>query len=188
VYRLYVKRVLDILCATLAFVALSPLFLIASIAILLDDGRPVIFRQKRVGQNGREFTLYKFRSMAVNSGDVPSSEAGALRVTAVGRVLRRSNIDEIPQLLNIIRGDMSIVGPRPALSRQVQLNEMRRDRGAHLCRPGLTGLAQVNSYDGMPEVEKADWDGRYAERITLVNDVAIIMKTFGYLLRRPPVY
>jgi len=157
-------------------------------SIYIEDRTPVIFKQPRVGKNGREFVLHKFRSMPTNSANIPSAKAGSLRITRVGKIIRRTNIDEIPQLYNILRGDMSVVGPRPAMTTQVELNELRRDAGVLNCKPGLTGLAQVNSYDGMPEAEKVRWDKNYAANISFTLDIYIIMKTFSYLMRRPPTY
>jgi O-antigen biosynthesis protein WbqP len=156
--------------------------------IRLEDGNRAIFRQRRVGRDGQEFTLMKFRSMPMNTSHVPSAQAASLRITRVGKVIRRLNIDELPQLFNIFRGDMSVVGPRPALASQTQLVDLRQQLGALSVRPGLTGLAQVNSYDGMPESEKAGFDGKYASRVTLWGDLRIILRTFTYLMHRPPVY
>ena len=187
-YQRAVKRIFDVAAASAALVALSPLLAVVAASIRLEDGGPVFFRQVRVGERGRPFRIYKFRSMPVNSRDLPSAAAATLRVTRVGRFIRRTNIDELPQLLNVLRGEMSIVGPRPALSTQEELCARRAALGADACRPGLTGLAQVNSYDGMPEAEKARWDGEYAGAISAAGDLRIILRTFGYLARRPPVY
>lgn len=187
-YARFGKRLFDILVSSIALAVLLPLMLLVSIAIRLEDGGPALFRQKRVGQNGRLFVLLKFRSMPVNTSDTPSAKAGMLKVTRVGAFIRRTNIDELPQLINILRGDMSIVGPRPALPTQKELCELREKLGALHCKPGLTGLAQVHSYTGMPETEKATWDAKYSEQITFVGDLVIIFRTFGYLLKPPPVY
>lgn len=187
-YRQVFKRWFDVVAAGAALVVLSPVMLATAVAVKLEDGGPALFSQERVGTNGKTFRVFKFRSMPVNAGDVPSAMAHALRVTRVGQIIRRTNIDELPQLVNILRGDMSIVGPRPALPRQTELNDMRRENGAWTCRPGLTGLAQVNSYDGMPEPEKAAWDAKYAASVTLGVDVSIILRTFLYLAKRPPAY
>ncbi|MCE5286198.1 MAG: sugar transferase [Pelosinus sp.] len=186
-YKSIFKRLLDLVLVVCAIIMLSPIMIISALAIKLEDGRNVIFKQKRIGKNG-EFYIYKFRSMKVDTGDIPSAQVGNAQITNVGKVIRRTNIDELPQLFNIYFGQMSIVGPRPALAIQKELNTMRRMNGASMCKPGLTGLAQVHSYDGMPEVEKAKWDGIYASQITFWKDVKIIIKTFGYLLSRPPVY
>lgn len=187
-YRQLFKRILDVVAAGSGLIFLSPIMLVTAIAVKLEDGGPALFSQQRVGMNGHTFRVYKFRSMPVNTGDVPSAMAHNLEVTRVGQVIRRTNIDELPQLVNILLGDMSVVGPRPALPRQVELNEMRRENGALSCRPGLTGLAQVNSYDGMPETEKAAWDGKYAASVSFGRDVAIILRTVLYLAKRPPAY
>jgi O-antigen biosynthesis protein WbqP len=182
------KRLLDVILAGTALAVLSPLLLLTVVLIRLEDGGPTLFRQRRSGRDGVDFTLFKFRSMPVGSANVPSAGAGNLRITRVGRIIRRTNIDELPQLLNILRGDMSVVGPRPALPSQEDLLSLRRENGAMRCRPGLTGLAQVKSYDGMPVSEKASLDGRYAARPSLFGDLGIILRTVAYLFRRPPVY
>lgn len=182
------KRLFDYVLSLLAIYFLSPFFVIAAVAIFLEDGFPVIFKQKRIGQGGKEFVIYKFRSMAKNVGDIPSALAKNVSITKVGRILRRLNIDELPQLVNIIKGDMSIVGPRASLKNQVYLNKLREEMGIFNIKPGLTGLAQVNSYAGMPEDEKAYWDKIYTQNITLIEDLKIIFRTFSYLLKPPPVY
>lgn len=188
VYQRFIKRALDLLIAATGLIVVSPLLAVVAVAIRLEDGAPVIFRQERVGRDNQLFTVYKFRSMPLGTPSVPSLAARDLHVTRVGRFIRRTNIDELPQLLNVVRGDMSLIGPRPALPSQVSLVEARTERGVMRIRPGLTGLAQVNSYDGMPESEKLDWDSRYAARISFLGDVAIVLRTVAYLSKRPPVY
>ena len=126
--------------------------------------------------------------MPVNTADVPSADADTLSVTKTGEFIRRTNVDELPQLINILKGEMSLVGPRPAIPSQESLCLMRRGNGASDCPPGLTGLAQVNAYDGMPETEKARWDGEYAAKVSFRKDVTIIFRTLAYLTRKPPVY
>jgi O-antigen biosynthesis protein WbqP len=126
--------------------------------------------------------------MPSGTPNVPSASATRLKVTRIGRIIRRTNIDELPQLLNVLRGDMSLIGPRPALPTQISLLDLRQQRGVTWLRPGLTGLAQVNSYDGMPETEKVSWDERYSRSVSLVQDMEILIRTAGYLLRRPPAY
>ncbi len=182
------KRPFDILVSLIALIFLSPLLLITALAIYLEDGGKILFRQKRVGRGGELFEFLKFRSMALNAANVPKAQAETIPVTRVGKIIRRANIDELPQLINILRGEMSIVGPRPAIPAQEALCRMRRNNGAIDCLPGLTGLAQVNAYDGMPEDEKARWDGEYAVNISLLTDTKVILRTFAYLTRRPPVY
>jgi O-antigen biosynthesis protein WbqP len=187
-YRSRLKRACDVAGAILGLLALSPVFVFTAFAILIDDGRPILFCQLRVGKGGREFKLLKFRSMHRASPDVPSSGAARLAVTRVGRGIRRLNIDELPQLLNILGGTMSVVGPRPALPAQQDLIRLRLQNGSATLRPGLTGLAQVNAYSGMSVEEKAEWDGRYTERVTFLGDSKITGRTCLYLLKPPPVY
>ena len=187
-YARFVKRALDATAAALLLVLLSPLLVLVAAAIRMEDGGPAIFRQRRVGRKGCEFTLYKFRSMPSGTPNVPSAAAQALKLTRAGRFIRRTNLDELPQLWNVLRGDMSLIGPRPALPSQTSLVMHRNERGITLVRPGLTGLAQVNAYDGMPELEKLAWESRYVQRISFTRDAVIALRTFAYLLRRPPAY
>lgn len=187
-YLAFGKRLFDITLVLIATIILFPLFILIALLIKLFDPGPIIFRQRRVGFKGETFDLCKFRSMPVNTGDIPSDQLASIRITWVGKLIRRTNIDELPQLLNILKGDMSVVGPRPSLNNQKELIEYRHQNGALLCRPGLTGLAQISSFDGMNPREKAGLDAEYARSISFKNDLMIIVKTFGYLLRPPPVY
>ena len=187
-YQSYAKRPLDLLAASALLLLLAPLLLVVALLIILEDGHHPLFTQLRTGRRNTTFTLYKFRSMKKGTDSVPSALATSLPITKVGKFIRRSNIDELPQLFNVMKGDMSLVGPRPSLPSQAKLNELRRRNGATECRPGLTGLAQVNSYDGMTEDKKAAFDAEYARSVSLVQDVTILIRTVGYLTRRPPVY
>lgn len=187
-YRYGLKRMLDITASAAAMALLSPLMLAVAAAIKIWDPGPVIFRQTRVGAGGRLFDFYKFRSMPVGTGDLSSDQIGEVTLTWVGRFIRRTNIDELPQLWNILKGDMSIVGPRPPLPSQHELLALRELSGAINCRPGLTGLAQVRSFDGMTVPEKAGFDAEYASRISFGTDAAIVLRTFLYLLKPPPRY
>ena len=188
IYRAFGKRLLDIACAAVAIALLSPILLVTAILVWFEDGKPILFRQIRMGANHSPFAIIKFRSMPRNTFSVASSEIGTPVVTKIGRVIRRLNIDELPQLVNILRGDMSIVGPRPALPSQIELVGLRDQLGVYSAKPGLTGLAQIRSYDGMSVEEKAAHDSEYAERITFRGDIAIIARTFGYLSKPPPTY
>lgn len=187
-YSDFGKRWFDVVFALTAILAFLPVLVFIALLIKLYDPGPVIFRQKRTGLNGDVFDFYKFRSMPVNTGNIPSDQLGGVKLTWVGKFIRRTNVDELPQLVNILKGDMSIVGPRPPLPTQCELIEYRRQNGALFCRPGLTGLAQISSFNGMKVIEKADFDGRYSRSISFRNDLMIIFKTFGYLLKPPPVY
>lgn len=182
------KRVVDLMIAVPVALVSAPFAIALTLLIRAEDGGPAIFSQERVGRDGRAFTLRKFRTMPVDTAQVPSSEAGSLRVTRLGKMLRRTSLDEIPQIVSVISGKMSVVGPRPPLACQADLIELRRANGALRLRPGLTGLAQVNAFDGMSQKEKAAWDGRYAGKITLLEDVRVVLRTFGYLLNKPPLY
>lgn len=188
IYRELFKRWVDLALATIAVVCLVPLMLIVSIMIKCFDPGTVIFRQHRVGRLGKVFTIYKFRSMPVTTIEVSSDKICGVKWTWIGLLIRRLNIDELPQLINIIRGDMSVVGPRPSLVSQTKLNQIRNEKGVSLARPGLTGLAQINSFDGMSLEDKVAWDERYCSNITLFSDLIIIFKTVLYLFRSPPKY
>lgn len=182
------KRLFDLLIVLVSLLALLPVLILVVVLIKSFDPGPLIFKQKRVGRNGELFDFYKFRSMPVNTGDIPSDQVGQVSLTWVGKMIRRTNLDELPQLLNILEGDMSIVGPRPPIPTQEELVELRHKNGAIHCRPGLTGLAQISSYDGMTVKHKAEFDGEYAKKVTLSRDMGIILRTFLYLLKPPPVY
>ena len=182
------KRALDLVASSAALVVLLPLLAITALLVRAYDGGPAVFRQVRSGRHGRAFVLLKFRSMPVDSAVLPSDQAQGLRLTPIGGFIRRTNIDELPQLLNVLVGDMSLVGPRPALPAQTHLLALRARNGAIHCKPGLTGLAQVCSFDGMSTEAKAAFDGEYASNVSLVLDLSIVLRTFLYLLRRPPVY
>ncbi len=187
-YRSFFKRLFDIVVSIVSFIVLSPLLSLAALAIYLEDGGPIFFRQKRVGRDGELFEIWKFRSMPVNVGNVEKAKAVTLPITRVGKIIRRTNIDELPQLINILRGDMSVVGPRPPLPSQEELCKMRHANGAINCLPGLTGLAQVNAYDGITDDVKAGFDGEYAAKVSFLTDSKIILKTFIFVTRKPPVY
>jgi len=187
-YSCCLKRGLDAAIALFALITLLPLFLAIAVCIKAVDRGPVLFVSKRVGMEGRSFSFYKFRSMPVNTAVVASDKLGEIPLTWLGRFLRRSNLDELPQIWNILIGNMSLVGPRPSLVTQVELIDRRHSMGALKCRPGLTGLAQVNSYDGMSVDAKSELDAVYAKNISAWNDLKIFFKTFQYLLKSPPVY
>ena len=183
-----IKRLIDILASATVLVILSPIMLLIALVIKLQDGGPAIFKQNRVGKNGEEFLFYKFRSMPTATPNVVSSDVAKISITPFGKFIRRTNLDELPQLVNILKGDMSLIGPRPPIPSQQNLIRLRRDNGALSLRPGLTGWAQVNSYDYMIEEEKARLDGEYARRLSLSLDVKIVIKTLAYLTKTPPTY
>jgi O-antigen biosynthesis protein WbqP len=184
----YVKRLGDISLAVLLMLLLAPVYLIVALVIKSQDGGPAIFRQKRIGKNGAEFLFYKFRSMPVNTPNVESNDTQKLQVTTFGKFIRRTNLDELPQFYNVLKGDMSFIGPRPPISSQTNLIELRRLNGSLKFRPGLTGWAQVNSYDGMSVIEKAKFDGEYASKISFGFELIILFKTILYFTKKPPTY
>ncbi len=187
-YQKFGKRMFDIFFSIIVIIILSPIFFLTSILILLEDGYPIFFQQDRYGAKRIIFILYKFRSMPINTPDLPSALMRDTKITFIGRIIRRTNIDELPQLINILRGHMSIVGPRPALANQVDLIKMRTVNHSINLKPGLTGLAQINSYNNMSVNEKSKFDGIYASQYSFWFDLIIILNTFKYLLKKPPVY
>lgn len=187
-YLRLIKPVIDISIGVVALVLLSPILLFTAVAILIEDGRPILFVHERTGRCGKGFQIFKFRSMEKESAIVESAQATTLHVTRVGVVIRRLNIDELPQLFNVLRQDMSIVGPRPGLPIQTNLHDLRRANGAIDLLPGITGLAQIKSYDGMTTEAKAAFDENYAKSVSLMTDMKIILSTLMYFLKRPPTY
>ncbi len=187
-YRSVGKRIVDLALALVGLIVLSPVMAVLAAAIKIEDRGPALFKQPRVGQHGHEFTFLKFRSMPVDTPHVESAKANTLQVTGVGRVIRRTSLDELPQLVNVVIGDMSLVGPRPPLASQEELIQLRTLNGSLALRPGLTGLAQLNGYDGMPNSEKAEWDGRYARTLSFLEDTKILFRTIGYFAKPPPSY
>jgi colanic acid biosynthesis glycosyl transferase WcaI len=174
-----VKRLFDVLLAGLGLLLLSPLLLLLALAVRLDSPGPALFRQRRSGRGSSEFVLLKFRSMAVGTPDLATHlvDPSAVRVTRVGSFLRRTSLDELPQLWNVLRGDMSLVGPRPALYNQQDLIAMRRDAGIDALRPGLTGWAQINGRDEIPMDQKVGYDREYLERASFAFDLGILVRT-----------
>lgn len=178
------KRLMDIGLSLVALILISPVLLAAALACIVDDGFPVLFRQVRVGLNGREFHMYKFRSMVRNASTLGPhfTEGGAdPRITPVGRFLRRTSIDELPQLLNVIKGDMSLVGPRPDLP--VQRCLYSDDQWAKRCsvRPGITGLAQVLFRSEATHEQRLTADLRYAREVNVWLDLQILVWTIKRL-------
>jgi lipopolysaccharide/colanic/teichoic acid biosynthesis glycosyltransferase len=179
-----VPRVFDILIAALALIILSPLLLIAAVAIKLGSRGPVLYRQWRVGRDGREFEMLKLRTMVLGSDPVGVGKVVARddpRVTAAGRLLRRTSLDEIPNLINVLRGEMAIVGPRPTIPAQVK-DYTPRQRRRHEVRPGITGWAQVQGRAGIPWEERIELDVEYVDRRGAALDLRILAKTAWLLV------
>lgn len=174
------KRLLDITASFFGILMLSPFLLCIICIIKISSPGPAFFRQKRVGLNKKFFTILKFRTMFINTPrDIPTHllENPYAYITPIGRILRKTSLDELPQLFNILKGDMSVVGPRPALWNQDDLVAERDKYGANDIRPGLTGLAQINGRDELPIAVKAVYDGNYVEKMSLLLDTKIAFLT-----------
>lgn len=182
------KRLFDIILSIILLICLSPIFLIIAFIIRIQDGGSSIFRQERIGKKGVVFRFYKFRSMPLSTPNVESKETKKLQITPFGKFIRRTNLDELPQFYNVLKGDMSFIGPRPPIPSQTELIELRRMNGALQLSPGLTGWAQVNSFDGMSFSEKAKFDGEYASKISFGFEFLILLKTINYFTKKPPTY
>jgi len=179
-YRKYIKRIIDFILSLVAIVILSPFLLLIAILIKLDSEGPVLFKQKRIGMHKTHFYMLKFRTMRIDSPkDVPTHllKNPDQWITRVGKFLRKTSLDELPQLFNIIKGEMSIIGPRPALWNQDDLIAERDKYGANDVRPGLTGWAQVNGRDELPIEVKARYDGEYVQKMSFMFDLKCLLKT-----------
>ena len=184
-YKVFIKRVLDVILSLFGIAFLIIPMLIISVFIVADSKGPVLFKQKRVGKNKKYFFILKFRTMYTDAPkDCPTHLLGNAEscITKVGTFLRKTSLDELPQIFNILRGQMSIIGPRPALWNQYDLIEERDKYGANNITPGLTGWAQINGRDELPIDVKAKYDGEYIEKISFVFDLKIFLETIFKVL------
>ena len=176
------KRLLDILLSLAALIALLPLLIVLGVLVKLDSPGPALFKQERVGRNEKRFYIYKLRSMNTSAPrDVATSELqnAETHITRVGRVLRKTSLDELPQLFNVLKGEMSLIGPRPLVPNEKDIHELRRQTGAYRVRPGITGWAQVNGFRGDTSIQgRIEHDIYYIENWTLGFDIKIILMTF----------
>ena len=189
-YKLFFKRALDFVCSGLAILCLSPVLAVIAAWVKASSPGPVFFTQKRVGRGKTFFKIYKFRTMHTDTPhDMPTHmlENPDAFITSAGRFLRRTSLDELPQIFNIFLGQMSIVGPRPALWNQDDLVAERDKYGANDCVPGLTGYAQVHGRDELPIPVKAELDGYYAKNLSFALDVKIFFRTIGSVLHHEGV-
>lgn len=180
IYNDYIKRFCDLVLSLIGIIILSPIFLIVAVAIKIDSRGPVLFKQDRIGKDGKVFKIYKFRSMRIDTPkDTPTHmlKNAEAYITNLGSFMRKSSIDELPQLINILKGDMSFIGPRPALWNQENLIKEREKYGANDIRPGLTGLAQISGRDELEIPEKAKLDGEYVKKVSFLFDIKIFFKT-----------
>lgn len=182
-YKGFVKRCLDFILSLVAIIVLSPVLLVVAILVRCKLGSPIIFKQQRPGLYEKIFCMYKFRTMT----DAKDADGNLLpdevRLTKFGKALRSTSLDELPELFNILKGDMAIVGPRPLLVQYLpRYNERQHHR--HDVRPGFTGLAQVNGRNSISWQEKFEWDVKYVEQVSFLMDVKIIVKTVGVVMKR----
>jgi len=188
--QIMIKHGLDKLIAFILLIAVSPVFLIIALGIKLTSKGPIFFIQDRVGKNGKDFKIYKFRTMVQNAEHIGSgiyTEENDPRITKIGRFLRKTSLDELPQLINILKGDMSIIGPRPTLRYQVdKYNEYQM--GRLKMRPGVTGLAQVNGRNSLPWSKRIEYDIEYVNNYSLWLDLKIMIKTVKVVLTAEGVY
>ncbi len=173
------KRLFDIVFSFLAIVVLALPMAIIAIIIMATDGRPVVFRQERVGLGNKTFRIRKFRSMKVGTKNVATKDLKNSDdcITPIGKVLRKTSLDELPQLINILEGTMSFVGPRPLIPQEDHIRKMRAAKNVYSVRPGVTGLAQVNGRDMITEEQKVNWDAEYVQNQSMLLDIKILFKT-----------
>jgi O-antigen biosynthesis protein WbqP len=179
-YKKYTKRTIDLVFSLTALIVFLPLGILAAILIKLDSNGPIVFSHLRYGQNKKPFRIYKFRSMAVDApAEAPTNslQNATAHITRVGKIMRKLSLDELPQLINVIRGEMSIVGPRPVILVEADLITEREKYGANDCKPGITGWAQVNGRDEVSMKTKAKMDGEYADKIGILMDIKCILLT-----------
>ena len=180
------KRFFDFIVSLLMILLLLPVFALVSIIIAIDAGRPVIYKQYRVGKDNKLFYIYKFRTMKNNTRLAATkdlTEADSV-ITKSGRILRKTSLDELPQLFNVLKGDMSFVGPRPLIPEEREIRQLRKEYGIYTVRPGITGWAQVNGRDMLGDEEKALFDKEYIDKQSISFDIKIMIKTVMVVLKR----
>ena len=185
-YERFFKRVFDCLLSGIALIVLSPVILITAILVRIKLGSPVIFKQERPGKDEKLFKLFKFRSMTDERDEKGNLLPDEKRLPRFGRILRTTSLDELPELVNIFKGDMAIVGPRPLLVRYLPFYKPE-ERIGHSVRPGLTGLAQINGRNNLDWDERIGLDVQYVQKITFLGDLKIIFQTVGKVLKRSDI-
>lgn len=185
-YKHFFKRLIDIVISFIAIIVLLIPFVLISLLILITNPGPVFFRQKRFGKNKKMFKILKFRTMKVDTPDLPTDKIQNPEqyITRIGRILRKTSLDELPQVFNIFVGQMSFIGPRPALWNQTELIKLRDQTGANDVRPGLSGWAQINGRDEIPEKKKAELDGEYVKKLSFWFDIKCFFGTFIKVFKR----
>lgn len=185
----FIKRIIDIFCSLVGLILLSPVFIITAILIRMESKGDVIFKQLRVGKNGKTFYIYKFRSMKIDTPTMATNDMKnpEMYVTKVGKFIRKTSIDELPQLVNILKGDMSIVGPRPVIDKETDLINLRRQNKIDVILPGITGWAQINGRDNLGNEEKVKYDKEYLEKRSIKFDLYIMCMTVLKVLKRDDI-
>lgn len=186
---LFFKRAADIMVSLCALIGLTPILIIISVLIKIESRGPVIFKQNRVGINSKEFTIYKFRSMKVGSPEVASNSLKNYKghITKIGKFIRKTSLDELPQIINVIKGDMSLVGPRPVISSEVELLDYRRKLEIDKMSPGITGWAQINGRDNMTLERKIYLENEYKKSRSFFFDIKILFMTVKKVISRDGV-
>ncbi|HHT7189436.1 TPA: sugar transferase [Bacillus cereus] len=184
-YKRYIKRLLDFIVAVIGTVILGALFIIIGIAIKLDSRGPILFLQERIGQNGKVFKIYKFRTMVSNAAELGPhfTSKDDVRITKIGKFLRKTSLDEIPQIINVLKGEMSLIGPRPYAIKQKDTVSHSNFVERHAVLPGITGLAQVKGRSSLTSEEKLNYDLIYVKEISLLLDVKILIRTVVITLK-----
>ena len=181
----FIKRVLDIILAIIALIFLFPILIIIGIVVKIDSPGSIIFKQARIGQNSKIFYIYKFRTMKVGSPNVATSELTSpyIFITKTGRILRKTSLDELPQIINVLKGDMSFIGPRPVIELEYNLVNLRKKFNVDSIKPGITGLAQINGRDEIDVEEKVSYDVQYMKNLSFKMDIYILFKTFFKVIK-----
>ncbi|GEA94670.1 capsular polysaccharide biosynthesis protein Cap8M [Weissella viridescens] len=188
-YRNYFKRLIDMLVAALVLIIGCIPMLIVAIIVKITSPGPVFFKQRRYGLNSEPFNMYKFRSMSERAPELANQNFAYMDayITPVGSFLRKTSIDELPQLINVFLGKMSLIGPRPLADTDRKVLDLRREFGADQVRPGITSLAQVNGRNNISDVEKAEYDTEYAQHVTARNDFAIVVQTIVKVVKQADI-
>ena len=182
-----IKRAADIFVSLFALILLSPLLLVVSLISLIKQGKPVLIGQERYGKDAKVIKVLKFRTMRNDAPTVASADIKANYITKWGSVLRKTSIDELPQLINVLKGDMSLVGPRPLITQEKEIHELRLKEKIYTVRPGITGLAQINGRDECTNEEKTYYDKKYIEKMSIAFDIKILCGTVLPVIMRKDI-
>lgn len=186
IYRRFIKRILDFTISLISLIIFSPIFIVVAVLVRVKIGSPVFFRQKRPGKDEKIFTIYKFRTMTDKRDENGNLCSDDIRLTSFGRKLRATSLDELPQLLNVIKGDMAIVGPRPLMVEYLPYYT-EEEKIRHTVRPGITGLAQVRGRNSISWEEKFSFDIQYVNKMSLMFDLKIIMETVSKVIKKSDI-